>query len=65
MDEKTYNINEVATAMGMSLKAVRRFVASGELKTSKRNNTYSITEQALDDFKRYLRGGNIISMLRK
>lgn len=57
MDEKTYNINEVATAMGMSLKAVRRFVASGELKTSKRNNTYSITEQALDDFKRYLRGG--------
>ena len=34
----TYNINQVAGIMGMTLKVVRRFVASGELKTTKKNN---------------------------
>ena len=38
--DKNYNITEVAKIMGMTLKVVRRFVASGELKTSKKNNTY-------------------------
>ncbi len=49
-----YSINDVATEMGMNIKVVRRFVASGELKTTKRNNSYTITEEDLEDFKRYI-----------
>ena len=44
-DNKTYSINEIAKTMKMTLKVVRRYVASGELKTSKNNNTYSISEE--------------------
>ena len=31
-DNKTYSINEIAKTMKMTLKVVRRYVASGELK---------------------------------
>lgn len=55
--EKSYNISEVAEKMGMSLKIVRRFVASGELKTIKKNNSYSVLEQDFEDFKRYIDEG--------
>ena len=55
--DKNYNITEVAKIMGMTLKVVRRFVASGELKTSKKNNTYIVSEEALDAFKRYIEDG--------
>ena len=40
--------------MGMTLKVVRRFVASGELKTSKKNNTYAVSEEDLASFKQYI-----------
>ena len=55
--EKTYTINEVATIMGMTLKAIRRFVASGELKAFKKNNAYSISEENLEHFKKYIDKG--------
>lgn len=53
----TYNINQVACIMGMTLKVVRRFVASGELKTSKKNNCYSVSEEDLEAFKKYIEEG--------
>lgn len=55
--EKTYNINEVAQMMGMTLKQVRRFVASGELKTSKKSNSYAVTEEDFLSFKEYIEEG--------
>lgn len=56
-DNKTYSINEIAKTMKMTLKGVRRYVASGELKTSKNNNTYSISEEDLEAFKKYIEDG--------
>lgn len=53
----TYNINQVASIMGMTLKVVRRFVASGELKTTKKNNCYSVSEEDLIAFKKYIKEG--------
>lgn len=52
-----YNIQEVADLMGMTLKVVRRFVASGELKTTKKNNCYSITPEDFEEFKKYIEEG--------
>ena len=52
-----YSINEVAKMMGMTLKIVRRYVASGELKTTKNNNTYSISEEDFNAFKKYIKEG--------
>lgn len=57
MEQKTYNINEVADKLGMTLKVVRRYVASGELKTSKKNNSYIITADDLEDFEKYIAEG--------
>lgn len=56
----SYNIQEVSDKMGMTLKVVRRFVASGELKTSRKNNAYSISEEDFAAFKKYIdEGGHI------
>ena len=55
---KSYNITEVANILGMTVKAVRRFVASGELKSSKRNNVYIVSEDGLMAFKKYIEDGN-------
>ena len=52
-----YSINEIAKLMKMTLKVVRRYVASGELKTTKTNNTYSISEEAFNEFKKYIEEG--------
>ena len=52
-----YSIQDVAKIMNMSLKAVRRFVASGELKTIKKANTYIILEDDLNFFKQYIADG--------
>ena len=52
-----YSIQQVSELMGMTLKAIRRFVASGELKTTKKNNTYSISEEDLEAFKNYIGAG--------
>lgn len=54
---RIYNINEVAMMMGMTLKVVRRYVASGELKTTKVNNAYSISEDDFSEFKKYIDEG--------
>lgn len=49
-----YSIQEVAQLLGMTQKAIRRFVASGELKTTKTNNTYSISQEDFEAFKTYI-----------
>lgn len=54
---KNYSINEIAKLMNMTLKVVRRYVASGELKTTKINNTYSISEEDFVKFKKYIEEG--------
>ena len=56
----SYNIQDIADKMGMTLKVVRRFVASGELKTTKKNNAYSITEEDFEAFKKYIEDGGHI-----
>ena len=63
--EKSYNITEIAQMMGMTLKVVRRFVASGELKTTKKNNTYSVSEEDFDSFKKYIKAGQHEKHARK
>ena len=55
--EKNYNITEIAKIMGMTVKVVRRFVASGELRTTKKNNTYSVSEEDFIAFKKYVEDG--------
>ena len=57
MSEKIYTINEVADKLGMTLKVVRRYVASGELKTSKKNNAYIITAEDFEAFEKYIAEG--------
>ena len=54
---KSYSINEIAKLMNMTLKVVRRYVASGELKTTKNNNAYSISEEDFANFKKYIEEG--------
>lgn len=56
-DMKSYSINEIAEMMNMTLKAVRRYVASGELKTTRKNNSYSIIEEDFVNFKKYIDEG--------
>lgn len=56
-ESKSYSINEIAKLMNMTLKVVRRYVASGELKTTKVNNTYSISEEDFSAFKNYIKDG--------
>ena len=56
-DSGNYSISEVAKLMDMTLKVVRRYVASGELRTTKVNNTYSISKEDLDGFKKYIEEG--------
>ena len=52
-----YSLQNVADEMKMSLKTVRRFVASQELKTTKVNNTYTVTEEDFNEFKKYIENG--------
>lgn len=52
-----YSINDVALLLGMNIKVVRRFVASGELKSTKRNNTYIISQENLEAFRKYISSG--------
>lgn len=51
MEEKDfYSIDEVADKLGISIKSVRRMVASGELKSVKIRNLYRISKEAFNDF---------------
>ena len=58
--QREYTIGEVAKLMGTTQKIVRRYVASGELKTTKSSNAYRISEDALRTFRQYMvEGGNV------
>ena len=57
MESKTYRITEVAEIMNMTLKSIRRYVASGELKSTKKNNTYFVSEENFETFKKYIESG--------
>lgn len=46
-----YNIQEVAKILKTTQKAVRRLVASGDLESSKSGTKYTITSEALDEYK--------------
>lgn len=51
MEEKEfYSIDEIAGKLGISIKSVRRMVASGELKSVKIRNLYRISKDAYYDF---------------
>lgn len=52
-----YSLQNIADEMGMSLKTIRRFVASNELRTTKVNNTYSVSEEDFEAFKAYIKQG--------
>jgi len=55
---ETYSIDDVAVSLGMSVKLVRRYVASGELKSTKTSNgAYSISPADYDEFVAYLGNG--------
>ena len=45
--QREYTIGEVAKLIGTTQKVVRRYVASGELKTTKSSNAFRISEDAL------------------
>lgn len=47
-NKDTYSISEVAKLLGLSLKATRRMVASGQIATTKINNTYYIDKEYFD-----------------
>ena len=55
-----YSISEVARLMGMTQKAIRKFVASGELRASKEHNAYIISEKDFNEFKSYISDGKHI-----
>lgn len=48
---KTFTITEVAELLKTTVKAVRRLVASGDLKAKKKGTSYSISEDALEAYK--------------
>ncbi len=45
----TYSISDVAKILGLTLKATRRMVAAGQIKTIKVNNTYRIDRDYFDN----------------
>ena len=50
MMEKTYSLSEVAEILETSQKIIRRNIASGALKSTKRNNSYRVSESDLHSF---------------
>lgn len=47
-NKDTYSISEVAKMLGLTLKATRRMVASGQIATTKNNNTFFIEKEYFD-----------------
>ena len=64
-EDISYSIDDVAKMMDMSTKAIRRYVASGELKTSKNNNSYSISDKDFKAFKKYIQEGGAAKRAKK
>lgn len=55
MTERAYNIQEVADILQTSQKAVRRLVASGDIKSQKTGGRYSISRQVVEEYQSKLR----------
>ena len=51
MSNDTYSINEVAEMLNLSVKAVRKLVASGKIVKTKVNNTYRIEKEYFEQHK--------------
>ena len=51
MNNKTYSINEVTEMLNLSVKAVRKLVASRKIVTTKVNNTYRIEKEYFEQNK--------------
>lgn len=49
-DKDFFSIDEIAGKLGISIKSVRRMVASGELKSVKIRNLYRISKETYNDF---------------
>ena len=49
-NKEYYSIDEVAEKLSVSVKSVRRLVASGELESIRVRNLYRISQEALDEF---------------
>ena len=56
-----YSIQEVANYLKISQKAVRKYVASGELESKKKGTTYKISSEALSKFIEYLKSADLIT----
>ncbi|MGN0229243.1 MAG: helix-turn-helix domain-containing protein, partial [Muribaculaceae bacterium] len=52
VNKEYYSIDEVAEKLSVSVKSVRRLVASGELESIRVSNLYRISQCAFDDFVR-------------
>lgn len=52
-----YNITNASKILGMSFQIVRRYVASGELKSEKEGNSYRISDEDINAFKKYIAEG--------
>ena len=50
INKEYYSIDEVAKKLSVSVKSVRRLVASGELESIRVSNLYRISQEALDEF---------------
>ena len=50
LNKEYYSIDEVAEKLSVSVKSVRRLVASGELESIRVSNLYRISQEALDEF---------------
>ena len=48
VQNNSYSISEIAAKLGISLKATRRMIASGEIASIKQNNTYRIEKEYFD-----------------
>lgn len=47
-NDNTYSISEVSKMLGLSLKATRRMIATGQIKATKKNSTYKIDKTYFD-----------------
>ena len=45
-----HSITEVATHLNLSIKTIRRHIASGELESTKIGNVYRIPKSAVENF---------------
>jgi len=56
---REYSIEDVAAKEGLSIKVVRRYVASGQMRSVRRGSRYFIPHAALEEFKRTDEGQSV------